>query len=1109
MTWNGIRGTLQWFLFLLLIATIAVGLAIAHFWTLKDEYIRSSLSQTLSEIFPDSDIAFQGVMLTPDARLEVVNLSLSSKTTGSLLVQMPRFSVQLDADALQAGRSIVVREVDLESPTFFVLQQGDVINNWEDFSVSKPNQTYSPLVNVRNGTIKYGLQRSVAEPVHEIQMSGVNVKARPTAYRRYDVKGSALAEKIGKLDLDGEVDSTTGEWNLRGAMKSLRLDTPMVDLTGQFVPQIEQKLAELKRQSPLGTNTQTESQFTLVGQVSTTTKPRDLFRADVDVTFELGQKSTASPLDYNVKSRVANGYISDLLLPIPLYDVTASLEISPDQIRIDHFEGSNNQSSLNLSGSAKRLGEAWQNNFSVKAQSLRIDERIEAVLPADMKPTFRMVRPSGTFDLDFDVSQSVDSEWTVALRTFTARDCRAKHEYFQYPIEQIHGTVTHHDQKFHYDLIGRAGSQPVTLKGFCSDRFGDGTSDLSIVVNRLPVDQTFVNSLQMENQQGIRDAIESMRLSGTVDLAARFRRNTETGGRFKMTLHGDLNDGTVNFTGFPYELEDFAGTIDFDGSQDAIWRMSNLRARHGHASFTGRCAVDASMSPPALVLEFGCVRVPIDSDLEKASLVSAPHLSPIWTDFELEGTVDVDRVTIGWRSGEETKVTLQRIQWKDGALKPIAFPYQWDNVFGTLEWDGKQLAIHSLNGWHNETYLHIDGTDSDRPAFVEVPENSPVAWHVHFGDLKLMKLKIDTDLLKALPVDLSNALAGVDLKGPTDLNFNVDMKGWNANSDVITADWEIFARLNGNDLFAGIPVTDAVGQVKIQSGTWDGQNLLMEGYFELASAKAMGVTFRKVRSPLVITQERVVIGRAVPKKGEKVPAIEEKIHSETNPFRETPLRSEVYGGQVGLDVEAIFAARPELTQYRGELLIKDAELSEWAADQFTTAERLRGKVNGQLDFQGIGPSQTATTGKGWINISPAAIYELPAFAQLFALPNFRRVGNTAFDYAYADFTLNRGRFDFPYIALNGDALGLTGRGTVGYAAGKESLVSLDFASKLNNQVPLLRNIIQPLGSNWIRVQVNGTVNDPKAFIQPSLGPLEDLVRQFGSAMNGRSPIPKR
>ncbi|TWT49066.1 hypothetical protein KOR42_39830 [Thalassoglobus neptunius] len=1098
MSWNGIRETLQWMLFLLLIGVVAAGYGAAHFWSMKDDLIRTTVDGVLSRMFPTCEVSFKTAELASDSGVVISELMLQSKVTGARLVSIPRVNIQIDSTALQESHSIVVRSVDLESPVLEVLRTADGVWSWTGFTTSSPEQTYSPEIRVRNGQIRLGIEQISGGVIHEIDGRVVEANLVPTAWKAFDITGALAVESLGTLQLAGNLDLRTLRWNLHGDLGDVRVDGPLIEKAALLIPDVGRRLAELQSQSPVMRDRMKsegrDSQFALVGETVEQASRRALFRADLNLHFEVGQLSAEHPLDYELTSDFRNGQISELLLPVPLYDVSGRFELTPDKIVIRRFEGRNNSASLSVDGFASRLGNDWSKDFSIKAQNLQIDERLETVLPESMAGLYHLIHPRGVFDLDFDARIQPGENWTFKLRKFTARDCQVKHEYFQYPVDQIQGEVTHDQGHFHFNLRGMAGDRPVTLRGTKSDATGPGGSEFIIQAERIPIDDRLLNSLQMKNQQGAREAIESMQMEGVLDVTAKFVQAATPGAKFMMQLNAEVKQSTANYKGFPYQLEDFSGTIEYDAVETPVWRFDNLKARHGHAHLSGRGLLDLTLSPPVFALEFNCVRVPIDADLEKASRVSAPHLEQLWKDIDLKGTVDVDRVRVGWRLGDTPEITLQGIQWRDGAFKPADLPYRWENVVGALEYDGNRLRIHSLNGWHGETYLHVDGSKPESPAFVDVPENSAVAWHIHMGDLHLMKLNVDAELLKALPSELAISLASLDLRGPVDLHVQADLKGWTSLPDVVTADWELFASLENNDIYAGIPMTGVTGRAKVQRGVWDGRHLYMEGYLELESVTALGMTFNDVTSPMIITDERAIVGRAVPNQ-------KQLVHAESNPYRESSLKGNIYRGQVGLDSEVVFAARPELIQYRGEVSIKDVELADWAADQFQTAQRLKGMVNGWMEFRGMGPSMTATKGKGWVNISPAAIYELPAFAQVFSLLNFRPVGNTAFDYAYAEFDINNGKYDFSYIELNGDALGLTGRGSVGYAAGTASLVNLQFASKLNNQVPILRNIIQPLGNKWIRVQVNGTVAKPVATTQPGIGPLDDLIRQFGNAID--------
>ncbi|WP_417849093.1 hypothetical protein [Thalassoglobus sp.] len=1107
MTWDGIRGTLQWMLMLLLVTVIAAGAVGLHFWSQKDVLIHNAVTKAIETIFVDCDVSFQSANLVNGSQLVITELNIQSQKSGTPLAKVPQLTVTVDGKLLQDSRRILVKRIELNSPQLFATRNAEGLWNWQELTPPKPKQEYSPAVVIKNGQIRIGLQSIPNGPVHSILCQGIELQISPEARQRYEIVGRAVADSLGPVTLNGLLDAQTGEWKLAGSAGTIRINEPMLEKTGLWIPEVGAKLAELHqtpqylaRQERVRQNQQLRTVSSNAQGIPLAIAPEgtpqggeSFIRADLKLQFSAGRTSKDAPLDYSVQAEIEHGQLSDLFLPIPLYDVRAKIEATPNTLKIENFKASNNQSSLFIDGVAQRVGLDWSKNFVVKATHLKIDQRIQSVLPNDLLRLYQLLSPSGIFDLDVDVSQLAGKDWSGKLRKFTARDCRIVHDYFRYPVEQVSGEIVHQRGGFQIRMNGQAAGNPLQLTG----SFGDGTqnrdAEFSIVVNNVPIDDMFINAFGRREQAGVKSAIESLRMKGVVDLSARFVRDETTQNKFEMQLVGNVRESSLNFVGFPYELENFSGDLSFDGLKGDVWYFSDLKARHGHAHLNGSGRFDSQKSPGQLSLDLRAVRVPIDGDLKKASLVSAPHISTVWDDFALGGTIDIDKIALAWSPGTPTAVTLNGIQWKDGTITPASFPYKWTDVVGALDWDGQRLNIHSLHGWHGSSYLEINGADPKWPAFVAVPPTGEVAWEVHFGDLKLVQAKFDDELERALPEAISAPLKAMDLQGNVNVHLTVDMRGWVSDEEIVTARWNLQAILKNNSLIAGVPLKNVTGKVDITDGLWDGQKLRMEGAIDLEYAIAMGIPFSNVRSPFHLEESRLVVGK--PKFIN--PPVQFTV---ANPYANKQLRADLYDGQIGFDAAILLADRPELTQYQAEVNINDVELATWAADQFKNARNLKGKVNGLISMRGMGPSAKAMVGKGWVQIVPAAIMDLPAFAQMFSLINFRPVGDTAFNYSYGEFDIQNELLDFSRIELRGDALNLIGKGFVGFAGGGQSLINLSFDSRPNTSVRILRPLTKILGNNWIRVQVMGTVSEPVAVVQPRIGPLDDAFREFTEAI---------
>jgi hypothetical protein len=167
--------------------------------------------------------------------------------------------------------------------------------------------------------------------------------------------------------------------------------------------------------------------------------------------------------------------------------------------------------------------------------------------------------------------------------------------------------------------------------------------------------------------------------------------------------------------------------------------------------------------------------------------------------------------------------------------------------------------------------------------------------------------------------------------------------------------------------------------------------------------------------------------------------------------------------------------------------LRDASLRKWARDQGLPAKQLWGSVHGELELEGHGTSSRNIRGDGWVQVFPAALYELPVFAQVFPLLNFKTPDKTAFKYAYGGFRLRDGLFDFSQIDLAGDAGRLVGRGTAEFSDELPGRLRFDLYSKADDQflgglsrIPILRTAV----NNWVHIRVGGTYDEPQVMQQP-------------------------
>jgi hypothetical protein len=339
------------------------------------------------------------------------------------------------------------------------------------------------------------------------------------------------------------------------------------------------------------------------------------------------------------------------------------------------------------------------------------------------------------------------------------------------------------------------------------------------------------------------------------------------------------------------------------------------------------------------------------------------------------------------------------------------------------------------------------------------------------------------------------------------------VKGYRQPNALVTAAWHLDARLNNNTVSPGVELSNVTGLVKIVRGSWDGHRSFVDGYFELDSATALGMPLTGISGPFLVDGDDAYIGTPTWAEARTAPPYDASINKYARRGQQAgDVQADLYGGKVGVNVQARLSPRdPEETSYRAAVSIRDIRLEEWAGNGSGNSERLRGPINGQMDFVGQGTSDRSLRGQGWLQISPAQLYELPVLNRVLSSFDLRQPDRTAFTYAYGEFQIHDGVFEFSLIDLVGESLRLVGRGTVAYAAGLDNRLAIDFfRSKFRNQIPVFGQIFSAVTTNSIGVRVGGTVDNPIVNVQPKLGIVDDTLRKLLDSFNdGQMPSAPR
>lgn len=1134
---------LRWMAFLAVLLAAAGGAGAWWIWDRADVLLREQMEIALAEHLPHWNVSFSDFDFDTDGLVRFSDVTLTSTEDDDEFLHVPQIVARVDRDLLLRHERVVVQSVELHQPTIWIRRSGNGDWNWERLAPFPHTDRACPEITIHQGTVVLGMDRTDEMPATEFVFRRVDARFVPAAWKCFHVAARTDVDYAGALVLEGSIDLNTSAWELRGQASSVNTQDGLLEMAAGLSPKLREQMEGLANRKPRGGSMQQlvpgpggslvttvgheEVGGPEVGAVVSADGPASQFRlpelgltAEMAVEFSVSHPPGGDAISYSVDADIRDGEIVNDALPLPLFGLQGHISVDDSEIVIEDLHAGNDQSEVSISGRIDRNAEHPARDFTVRVVDLEIGRSVQKYMHIpQLRREFERLSPAGRFNLDVRIQHDGADDWNVTLNEFTALGCSMMHEKFRYPVTDITGSIRQQEGRFVVELDGRLGDRPVAIRGFLTNPGPDIEAELTADVDSFPIDERFIDALQEEQQQPARRAIQNLKLRGLADASARFVKRPGVNEPFWMKLDASVHDASLNFEMFPYALTDLEGRVLYDSLTEKVWYFRDLTARHGETVLNGAASFDLRTSPGNLDLRVTAMQVPLDADLHAACITANPALDQVWREIRPSGMVDAHNISLAWQpGGDGPTVTLPSVQLTGGRFNLASHPYDWQNVVGSFAWRDNRVTIEALEAFHGETFLSIDGREHPDSAYLIVAPTPNVAWNLHLQDVvRLRKLSDGPELRRALPDTLANVFEALQLRGPVDVDLGIDMKASALAPEMVTAHWEMRTLLTGNDLFLGVDVHNAHGQIRIVDGVWDGNAVTVDGYVNLTSVEAFDMPFRRVHGPFTIDGDRLTLGMPEWPEWQPYPPL----HGPNNPFAGQQLQiDDLYAdddheGRLGVNAVVLLGnGDPEQVQYRVDMALRSASLRKWADDQ-EIRERLDGAVSGALSLRGYGTSARTIEGGGWVHVLPAELYELPLLARIFSEIRFeppRARGNErpAFNYASGYFTIKDGQFDFYDIRLIGSVINLVGWGQVGFEEANSGQLNLHFLTEYRNRIPGLDfipilnetgRLLNVLGKHWLHVSVNGTLQHPRARTEanpPAV--LTDPIRSVTEAL---------
>jgi len=1114
---KGLFHIIRWIFVLLAVGGVGGGAYVYSVWSEQEQMLRETILSHIGQRWPGWDVRLVRARFDWNRRVHLYDFSVRSVGETEPLLRIPEIVVTIDLDRFRDDQSLSLREVELLGPQVHLTRLADGQWNFQRPSMLEQSDGVLPDLRIRDGNASIRIEHQDAAPA-SVELNRVNLELLSTGLRRFQFKGQLAIARAGVLNLSGTWGLDAGAWAVNGQMVDVSANQELVEIASRLSPEMQatlrkfdSRLQALFHKAPAGHASRSSQLHAspagrsvsqdhgAVGSGGYELPPRTLdaeprtqptgvpslgIAGLMDINFRMHRQTAVQNTEYKVLLTLKQSQFSHPQLPLPLHDIVGKVYWDGTQLLVRDVSARNGVTRLGMDVSIDKSSDD-PGELRLQIQDLVLDQRLYECLPPSWQTFYRSLQPTGMVDVAGRLRFDGASAWRPEDFVVTAKGCSAVHDRFPYPIQGIRGAIRQVAGKrdLTYELRGNLGQSEVLISGKTRQAGPQAETTVELVTRGLPIDETFLAACS----EPVRNVIRSLRLKCLADIRLSLFRPFGYKQSFEQTLVAELSEGEFQSLHFPLRLSQLAGQISYT-SRDQVWLFSDLRARNEDAQFEGVGVFSAATKPGQLDMTITAKGARFDKQLE---LALPAQLQELWDVLSPGGRCHL-LAKLHWIPGKQPVVSLPALRVFGGSLQLKEFPLPLTDIDARLSYDQGVVQIQQLRARHEEMQVRARG----------LAEHGADQWRVRFDELFVDDLVPDRVFRLALPDGLRSAVEQLNPRGKLSLSGAVEIRGSSLANSVLTSAWNTKVVFSGGQLFAGLDLKRIRGYVTAQ-GQWDGRILENRGEIRLDSLEVLQHQINSVRGPYRLRDGELTIGskRVLEANPPAVPDSERLIAT-------------AIGGNLTLDSFAVLGDSPS---YHLIATIASGRLEDYARRYLPGAGNLHGVINGWIDLHGGGESVPAAvadadfdsiSGRGQLQISPAALYELPVLVQVFRVLSFVPTDKAAFTYALLDFTVDRGAFWFKSIDLVGDTISLRGKGQARF----DGKLALDFYSMLGRnrpRIPVFNILVDEATRGWVGVEVGGTVSAPRARTK-ALPTIDETLRRFLGAFDTvrRPPIPR-
>jgi hypothetical protein len=769
---------------------------------------------------------------------------------------------------------------------------------------------------------------------------------------------------------------------------------------------------------------------------------------------------------FSAKGSVWGGRFDDSRLPHSLSDLSGNFEADNTGITLREVTCKFGQASLNCFARLDGFSVDAPMFIDVTAQQLLIGRNWEPMLSPEMLATWHKFLPAGEVDARLKLWHS-EGQWRPEVAV-ACRNVSFTYHKFPYRIDRGRGALTLKDNRLSLDLLAQAGGRDIKLVGEFDDPGPHFTGALRIWGNDLALEPRIIEALPEKP----RNILNSLRPACQFGFFMHVYRSDPREAIPHQELTLDITNGSVRYEKFPYPINNIQGQVEM---QDGVWWSNDLEGTNGTGNITCQARLEPTPAGAQLRLDFDGRRIALEDELRDS--LSEP-VRAVWNDLRPRGSVDLS-VHVRYIAAEHKPDIQVRVRNfpEDTSLEPVQFPYRLEGIRSSpgmpaLVYRDGEVRFQNLHAVHGSSEISASGyCRFDRGA-----------WWLHFDRITADRLRVNSDLLTALPPGLKQVVAQLRPTGPINVDGAFDLIRDGPDLPVRTG-WNVEFNLVQSTIHAGPLLENVNGAIRLR-GQHDGRQLRSTGELAIDSLSLKDFHFSEIRGPLQIDDRQVIFGS----------------QAETVPTDRPPRRvtAKLYGGTVTAD---LWVSLGDPSRYHVQATLADADLERFGREHLSGKQRLQGKAGVGLDLQGAGSGLYTMAGKGQIWLRDADIYELPFMVRLLSILSIRLPDKRGFTSSEADFQIAGEHIYLNRIEFSGDAISLLGKGEVNLDGDVQTTLSAVFG-RSDWQLPLFKNMMGQASQQIMQIRVDGNLANLQIHREP-FPVLNQALEQLQAGMQPR------